>query len=68
MQDRHDDHGKREPPEISLDELFETLWAISVITRRMAGQINAIRQRKGEPYHEQNVRTVHCHRGAPQMW
>lgn len=68
MQVRYDDHDKREPPEISLDELFGTLWAISVITRRMAGQINAIRQRKGEPYHEQNVRTVHCHRGAPQMW
>ncbi len=67
MQDRYDDHGKREPPEISLDELFGTLWAISVITRRMAGQINAIRQKKGEPRNEQNVRTVYRCRRAPQM-
>jgi hypothetical protein len=38
-----------------------------VITRRMAGQINAIRQKKGEPQYEQNVRTVHRCRGTPQM-
>ena len=67
MQDRHDDQGKWEPPEVSLDELFGTLWAISVITRRMAGQINAIRQKKGELHYEQDVRTVHRCRGTPQM-
>lgn len=68
MQEWYEDHDKRDPPEISLDELFGTLWAISVITRRMAGQINAIRKKKGELDHDQDVGTVRRRRRNPQMW
>ena len=67
MQAHYDNPGTGVSMESTLDELFGTLWAISVITRRMAGQINALRQKKGERQHEQNVRTVHRRRGAPQM-
>ena len=58
MQTHYDNPGTGAAAESTLDELFGTLWAISVITRRMAGQINAMRQKKGEPKHEQNVGTV----------
>ena len=55
-------------PESALDELIGTLWAISVITRRMAGQINTLRQMKGDTKNEQNVGTIHyCCRTA-QIW
>ena len=67
MQAHYDNPGTGATAESTLDELFGTLWAISVITRRMAGQINALRQKKGERQHEQNVRTVYRRRGAPQM-
>ena len=67
MRNQHDNHETGQAAEATLDELFGTLWAISVITRRMAGQINAIRQKKGEPRYEQDVRTVYRRRGAPQM-
>ena len=74
MQEHYDNPGTGATAESTLDELFGTLWAISVITRRMAGhrrmagQINAMRQKKGEPKHEQNVGTVHRRRRAAQMW
>ena len=68
MQAHYDNPGTSAAAESMLDELFGTLWAISVITRRMAGQINALRQKKGEPKHEQNVRTVSRRYGASQMW
>ena len=68
MQEHYDNPGTGATAESTLDELFGTLWAISVITRRMAGQINAMRQKKGEPKYEQNVRTVHRRRRAAQMW
>ena len=68
MQAQYDNPGTSAAAESTLDELFGTLWAISVITRRMAGQINALRQKKGEPKHEQNVRTVNRRHGASQMW
>ena len=68
MQEHYDNPGTGAADESTLDELFGTLWAISVITRRMAGQINAMRQKKGEPKHEQNVGTVHRRRRAAQMW
>ena len=68
MQEHYDNPGTGATAKSTLDELFGTLWAISVITRRMAGQINAMRQKKGEPKHEQNVRTVHRRRRAAQMW
>ena len=67
MQAHYDNPGTGVSMESTLDELFGTLWAISVIIRRMAGQINAMRQKKGEPKHEQNVQTVYRRRGAPQM-
>ena len=44
MQAHYDNPGTGATAESTLDELFGTLWAISVITRRMAGQINALRQ------------------------
>ena len=68
MQAHYVNPGTSAAAESMLDELFGTLWAISVITRRMAGQINALRQKKGEPKHEQNVRTVSRRYGASQMW
>ena len=68
MQEHYDNPGTGATAESTLDELFGTLWAISVITRRMAGQINAMRQKKGEPKHEKNVGTVHRRRRAAQMW
>ncbi len=68
MQAHYDNPGTGAAAEVSLDELFGTLWAISVITRRMAGQINALRQKKGEPKNEQNVRTVHRRRRASPVW
>ena len=68
MQTQDDRSRSGMTDENTLDELFGTLWAISVITRRMAGQINAMRQKKGEPKHEQNVGTVHRSRRASQMW
>lgn len=68
MQEHYDNPGTGATVESTLDELFGTLWAISVITRRMAGQINAMRQKKGEAKHEQNVGTVHRRRRAAQMW
>lgn len=67
MQERCCSHGTDKTTQVSLDELFGTLWAISVITRRMASQISAIKQTKGEPHDEQNVRTVRRRRGAPQV-
>ena len=68
MQTHYDNPGTGAAAESTLDELFGTLWAISVITRRMAGQINAMRQKKGEPKHEQNVGTVNRRRRVAQMW
>ncbi len=68
MQAHYDNPGTSTATESTLDDLFGTLWAISVITRRMAGQINALRQKKGEPKHEQNVRTVNRRYGTSQMW
>ena len=68
MQNQHDNHETGQATEATLDELFGTLWAISVITRRMAGQIYAIRQKKGEPRNEQDVRTVHRHCRTSQVW
>lgn len=67
MQAHYDNPGTKASTESTLDELFGTLWAISVITRRMAGQINELRQKKGELTNEQNVRTVHRYCRAPQM-
>ena len=54
--------------ESELNELFGTLWAISVITRRMACRIYTLWKKKGEAKHEQNVRTVNRRSRAPQMW
>ena len=56
MQEHYDNPGTGATAESTLDELFGTLWA------------NAMRQKKGEPKHEQNVGTVHRRRRAAQMW
>ena len=68
MRNQYDNCETGQAAEATLDELFGTLWAISVITRRMAGQINAIRQKKGEPRYEQDVRTVRRRCRTPQVW
>ena len=67
MQTHDESPGTDVADELSLDEFLGTLWAISVITRRMAGQISAMMQKKGESKHEQHVRTVRRYRRASPL-
>ena len=67
MRERCDSQFNHPTLDATLSDLFGTLWAISVITRRMAGQINAIMKKKGETCYEQNIGTVCRCCGAAQV-